>query len=114
MTAEPITTHEAGTYAEMVAARVRSVAAEKRVTGVALAHRLGISPMAMSRRMTGHIPFAVDELARVAQALGVGIQDLLPEPGEQVTRPYPEPDAFPLPRSGADELLLIDWQWVAS
>jgi DNA-binding Xre family transcriptional regulator len=88
MTAETVSAAIAETYAERVAAKVRGVAAERRVTGVMLARALGISPMAMSRRMTGHHALDVDELDAVARALGVTVQDLLPA-AMQVTRQYP-------------------------
>jgi transcriptional regulator with XRE-family HTH domain len=78
MTAEIIHTDEQETYGEKVAAEVRAVAARKRVTGQRLAHAVGMTPMSMSRRMTGHQPFDIDELAAVATALGVRVEDLLP------------------------------------
>lgn len=63
---------------EAVAAEVRAVAARKRVAQKAIASVLGISQQAMSRRWTGQLAFDVDELAVVADYLGIDWHDLLP------------------------------------
>ena len=65
-------------YSEQVAAEVRAEAARNRVTQQRLASVLGIDKGSMSRRMNGHQPFTVDELAAVADELHVPVQRLLP------------------------------------
>ena len=65
-------------YGELVAAEVRAQAARKRVTGARLAAALDMSAMSMSRRLTGRQPFDVEELAVVADTLGVQVEQLLP------------------------------------
>lgn len=78
MTAAIIDMPDPSTYAARVAAKVRGVAAEQQVTNVVLARALKISENAMSRRMTGKLPFGVDELAAVATTLRVPITAFLP------------------------------------
>jgi transcriptional regulator with XRE-family HTH domain len=78
MSAEIIKLPEPSQYAVKVAAEVRAQAARKQIRGSRLAVILGISENAMSRRMTGKLPFGIDELAAVAAALDVTVQDLLP------------------------------------
>jgi transcriptional regulator with XRE-family HTH domain len=56
-----------------VAAKVRGVAAERRITQAQIASLLGVSPMAMSRRMSGTTPFAPEELIAIARHLGVAV-----------------------------------------
>lgn len=65
-------------YAQAVAAEVRAHAARKQMHGTDLVPVLAISQNSVSRRMTGKQPFTVDELADVADALGVEVADLLP------------------------------------
>ena len=102
MTVDAITQGEASDYSKLVAEEVRALAARKRVSGADLAKALGISAMSMSRRMNGHLPFGVDELAVVANALGVPVEQLLPHlDSNQKPADYPvdvEGLAFPFPR----------------
>lgn len=52
--------------------------ARKRVTQGVVAYELDMTQQAVSRRLTGAVPFDVDELVAVARLLGVDIADLLP------------------------------------
>jgi transcriptional regulator with XRE-family HTH domain len=54
---------------EAVIAAVREAMAERKVSGRALAAQLRMPQSVLSRRMTGEIPFTVDELAAIATAL---------------------------------------------
>lgn len=65
-------------YNENVAGEVRAAAGRRRMSSAHLARELGMSEMAMSRRMSGKMPFRVDELAQLADILGVEVIDLLP------------------------------------
>jgi transcriptional regulator with XRE-family HTH domain len=64
---------------EATAAAVRAEAARQRISGVALAKRLGVSQAWMSRRLGGRQPFDIGELARVAEALDVPLSRLVPD-----------------------------------
>lgn len=56
-----------------VADRVRGFATQKRVTQAALATSLGISRMAMVRRLNGTVPFSDRELLTISRTLGVPV-----------------------------------------
>lgn len=56
-----------------VADLVRGVMAERRVSGVALAARLGVTQPYLSRRLTGEVEFRAGELERIAAELGVPV-----------------------------------------
>lgn len=65
-----------------VAAEVRAVMARQGCTQTALAERINRDQHFISRRLSGKVPFAIDELSAIAQALGVPLTDLV---GEQPT-----------------------------
>lgn len=56
-----------------VAAKVRGVAAERAIRHSVLASSVPLSPMAMSRRMSGQTPFEPEELIKIARALGTPV-----------------------------------------
>jgi transcriptional regulator with XRE-family HTH domain len=57
------------THTERVAATVRAEMARQRITQTQMAERLGMSQVAVSRRLLGQVPFDVEELGRVAEIL---------------------------------------------
>jgi energy-converting hydrogenase Eha subunit A len=61
-----------------VAAEVRAEMARQRVSQQPIADALGISRQALSRRMTGEIPFDVAELESIAGFLGVPVSRFWP------------------------------------
>ena len=63
--------------AERIANRIRGLMAERRVSQLALADRLGISRAAMGRRLTGEIALDVDDLAAIARVLEVPVTRLV-------------------------------------
>ncbi|MGU3409162.1 helix-turn-helix domain-containing protein [Microbacterium sp. M1A1_1b] len=63
-----------------VAGEVRGVAAKRQMTSAALADRLGLSRMAMSRRMSGDTPFTAAEIVGIADALHVPVETLYGRP----------------------------------
>lgn len=65
---------------ERVAAEVRAAMARHRITQEHMARLLGLSQTALSRRLTGAVAFDVNELARVAEHLGMASADLLGQP----------------------------------
>lgn len=62
---------------EAVAGEVRAWMGRRRVTQTQLAAGLHLSQAAVSRRLHGEISFNVEELAVVAEMLGVTVIDLL-------------------------------------
>lgn len=60
-----------------VAALVRDEMRMRRIPQRDLARELGISEMAVSRRMHGHVPLSAAELVTAAEILGVSIDRLL-------------------------------------
>jgi transcriptional regulator with XRE-family HTH domain len=63
--------------AASVAGEVRAAMARRRISQTALAEALGMSQAAISRRLTGTIPFDVAELSAIATILGVPLSALL-------------------------------------
>jgi transcriptional regulator with XRE-family HTH domain len=61
-----------------VAGEIRAHAARKGLSGRQLAFQLGKSQPWMSRRLTGEIPFDVEELDAVAAILNVAPRELFP------------------------------------
>lgn len=68
------------TPAERVAAEVRAYLARQRKTQGDVAALLGLSQQSVSRRMSGVIPFDVEELHKIAVFLGVPVAALFGEP----------------------------------
>lgn len=62
-----------------VADQVRAEMARRRVKQKDLVSALEMAQPAVSRRMNGKVPFNVDELAKIAELLGVRIVDLIPQ-----------------------------------
>lgn len=71
MTASP-------TLADGIASEIRAEMARQRISGAAIAQKLGVSDMYLSRRLTGEVAFDVTDLERVAGALGVSVMQLIP------------------------------------
>jgi transcriptional regulator with XRE-family HTH domain len=61
-----------------VAEEVRAMKARRKVTSKAIAERLGITEMALSRRMNGPTPFSIGELQLLARLFKCELTDLLP------------------------------------
>lgn len=64
-------------YGGDVAAEVRAEMARQRVSQTALADRLDVSQAYVSRRLTGDVPFDVEELREVAFILGVRVEQFI-------------------------------------
>lgn len=67
------------TYATRVAASVRAEMARRDVTQARLAEALGMTQPAISRRVSGQLPFDVDELHRIARFLDIPVSALIPK-----------------------------------
>lgn len=63
---------------QAVADSVRAEMARRKITQLAVANALGVSIAAVSRRLSGHVAWDVDDLAVVAQLLDMDPRDLLP------------------------------------
>lgn len=61
-----------------VSEEIRAMMARRRMSGRELARRLGVSPAWVSYRLTNSQPIDLNDLQRVAAALEVEIEDLLP------------------------------------
>ncbi len=64
-------------HAERVADAVRAECARRRITQHDLAESLGLSQMAVSRRLSGTVAFDVNELYAVAALLDVSVPTLI-------------------------------------
>lgn len=69
-------TEQAG-HKERIAGEIRAVMARKRITAAALSVEVGIPPATLSRKLSGKSSLTVDELLRLAEALGSDAADLL-------------------------------------
>ncbi|WP_167489657.1 helix-turn-helix domain-containing protein [Nocardia terpenica] len=58
------------TRSQAVARRLRGVLGENRITISELGRRIGMTQSAMSRRVNGDTSFTIEELDRVADAIG--------------------------------------------
>ena len=68
------------TLSEMVAEEIRALMARRKVSGRELSNKLGVSPSWISYRLSGKQPIDVNDLLRIANALGAGVHELLPSP----------------------------------
>jgi transcriptional regulator with XRE-family HTH domain len=66
--------------AQRIAGEVRAELARQRRSQASLALALGISQQALSRRMTGDIPFNIDQLSTVASFLSMPLEALVSSP----------------------------------
>lgn len=65
------------TATQRVAATVRAELARRRIQQTEVAARLGIVQASVSRRLTGDTPWDINELAEVADLIGVRVADLV-------------------------------------
>ena len=57
---------------------MRAELGRQRRTGAWLAEQLGVSTAYVSRRLSGEFPMTIEDLHRIAAALGVAVADLMP------------------------------------
>ena len=67
-------------YREQVAGEVRAAVARNKMTATALGEATGISRSSLHRKMQGTRSFTVEELIRVADALGLPPSALMGQP----------------------------------
>jgi transcriptional regulator with XRE-family HTH domain len=75
------------TAAQRTAATVRAELARRQLSGRQVATDLDWSIPTMTRRLNGSVAFDVDELAQIAEYLGVPIATLIPD--EALVSPRP-------------------------
>lgn len=63
--------------ARRVGDEIRAHLARRRMSQSQLGSLLGLSQTAVSRRLLGEVPFDIDELTAVADALGIDVRDLI-------------------------------------
>lgn len=63
---------------DRVAEEIRVALARHRVSGAELARKLGVSQAYVWRRMSGDLPFTLDDVERIAEALDMEPNDLIP------------------------------------
>lgn len=73
---------KAAQLTDRVAAEIRAVMGRQMVRQSQLARLLGENDTWMSMRLRGLVPINLNELERIADALGVDVVDLLPRSGE--------------------------------
>lgn len=91
------------TLSEMVAEEIRALMARRKVSGRELSAKLGVSPSWISYRLSGKQPIDVNDLLRIANALGAGVHELLPSP--DMAALAVEPSAAPV-KEGAGRPVL--------
>lgn len=74
------TPERTATLTSLVAAEIRALMGRQDVRQSELARRMGESDQWMSMRLKGRTPIDVNELQRIAVALGVRVHELLPPP----------------------------------
>ena len=77
---------------ERVAEEIRVLLARRRMSASELARQAGMTQPYISRRLTGEIAFDVDDLDKIAVALGVKPADLL---GPIADKPVPTVECVP-------------------
>lgn len=68
------------TLTQLVADEIRVAMTRRRMSGRDLAKKLDVSPSWVSYRLSGRQPIDLNDLFRIAKALGVGVHQLLPPP----------------------------------
>jgi transcriptional regulator with XRE-family HTH domain len=64
------------TMAEVIAAEIRAEMARQGISQRELGERLGLTQAGVSRRLLGQRALEVDDVERIAEALGVSMQQL--------------------------------------
>lgn len=74
------TPERTATLTSLVAAEIRAQMGRLEVRQSELARRMGETDQWMSMRLKGRTPIDLNDLNRIAWALGIGVHDLLPPP----------------------------------
>lgn len=79
-----------------VAEEIRVLLVRRRLSATVLARQIGVTQSYLARRMAATQPFTLDDLERIAKALGVRVVDLFPQAARE-----PESDPIGRYHSGA-------------
>lgn len=63
-----------GARSQQIARRLRGFLAEEQIPAITIARELGVTQSRVARRMTGSVPFSVDELDTIADRLGISFE----------------------------------------
>jgi len=74
------TPERTATLTALVAAEIRAWMGRLDVRQSELARKLGESDQWLSMRLRGRTPLDINEMQRIARALGIGVHELLPNP----------------------------------
>lgn len=78
---------ETQSYSEQVAGEVRAAIARANLTQSAVSAKTGISGATLSRKLSGKVAFDVDEIALIAEALGLVTYELMPRTSPAAQQP---------------------------
>lgn len=81
-----------------IAEEVRVMIARRRISQKQLAHQVGLTEMALSRRLSGAVSISAGELMRLADVLDCRVADLLPHLDSNqkpFDNPFGEDDDYP-------------------
>lgn len=78
-----------------VASEIRAMMGRLNVNRAELARRLSVEDSWVGKRLSGRTKIDLDDFGKIAEALGVGVVDLLPRDRRQATNEYPEDDVMP-------------------
>lgn len=67
---------------QRIAAKVRGVAAERRLTQQGIADALQLSRTSVVERINGRVPFTAPEILTLAQKMSVPVTRFFPEPAD--------------------------------
>jgi transcriptional regulator with XRE-family HTH domain len=67
------------TVVRSVGQRIRTLLDERGMKQIDLADRIGMRPLALSRRLNRIVRFTLDEITAIAQALNVSVAELVEE-----------------------------------
>lgn len=96
------------TLSDRVATQILIALAERRQSQNALARAMGVPAMWVSDRVSGKTQITVNDLARIAETLGVSVGDLLPRDERRVTSPYLPASAIATPRNPLSPPIIHD------
>lgn len=68
--------------------RIKEILKEKGMSQIELAHKLGITPVALSQRMNGHLSCTTEFMEKVAQVLDVSFISLIEDDTSRVVSTF--------------------------
>ncbi len=84
-----VTAQGTGSLTQRVAAQIRAVMAYNQIRQSHLARTMGVTEQWLSVRLRGVQPIDLNDLERIAKALGVEVSSLIPKSGSSPITVYP-------------------------